>query len=65
MINLFNNDRLFDEIVGNEFDFFLKFNLLIPKFLSIFIDFKLRRGRAMVNMIFHLCVYLKSYLLTR
>ncbi|XP_060845761.1 cullin-3-like [Rhopalosiphum padi] len=47
MINLFNNDRLFDEIVGSEFGFFLKFNSLIPKFLSIFIDFKLRRERPM------------------
>lgn len=56
MINLFNNDRLFDEIVGSEFDFFLKFNLLIPKFLSIFIDFKLRRERPMVNIIFNICL---------
>jgi len=54
MVNLFNNDPLFDETVGDEFDYFLELNPLIPKYLSIFIDEKLRKGKNTVNIIIHL-----------
>jgi len=49
--NLFNNDTLFDEIVGNVFEHFLKLNPSMPEYLSIFIDEKLRKGKHTVSLV--------------
>ncbi|KAE9527898.1 hypothetical protein AGLY_012722 [Aphis glycines] len=47
MNNVFNNNKLFYDIVGNEFSVFLKLNSSIPTFLCQFIDEKLRKGKFM------------------
>jgi len=64
MNNVFNNNKLFYDIVGNEFSVFLKLNSLIPKFLCWFIDKKLRNGKFLVNIILHTFIYFNIYLIT-
>jgi len=54
MVNLFDNDPLFDETIADEFDYFLNLNSLIPYYLAFFIDEKLRRGKYTVNIIIHI-----------
>lgn len=51
MVNLFNNDPLFYETVGDEFSYFLHLNSLIPYNLCFYIDEKLRRGISTVNIV--------------
>ncbi|XP_029341828.1 cullin-3-like [Acyrthosiphon pisum] len=69
MVNLFNNDPLFDETVGDEFNYFLNLNSFIPNYLSFFIDEKLRRGtctyiknnpEADINKVIYMIKYLKK-----
>ncbi|XP_022171604.1 cullin-3-like isoform X1 [Myzus persicae] len=68
-VNLFNNDTLFDEIVGEEFNYFLEFNPLVPEYLSFFIDEKLRKGKhtyiknnpeADIDNVIYMIKYLKN-----
>jgi len=53
MVNLFNNDPLFDKTVREEFRKFLEWNF-IPKYISMIIDEKLRKRKNTVNIIVHL-----------
>ncbi|MEQ2206706.1 Cullin-3A [Xenoophorus captivus] len=40
----FNNDRLFKQTIGGDFEYFLNLNSRSPEYLSLFIDDKLKKG---------------------
>lgn len=64
MNNVFNNNKLFYDIVSNEFSVFLQLNSLVPEFLCQYIDEKLRKEKFTVNIILHTFLYFNIYLLT-
>ncbi|XP_041988846.1 cullin-3 isoform X2 [Aricia agestis] len=42
--NSFNNDKMFKNMIGSDFEYFLNLNNKSPEFLSLFIDGKLKKG---------------------
>jgi cullin 3 len=44
LINSFNNDKIFKQMIASDFEYFLNLNQKSPEYLSLFIDDKLKKG---------------------
>lgn len=44
LVNSFNSDRFFKQMIASDFEFFLNLNPKSPEYLSLFIDDKLKKG---------------------
>ena len=44
LINSFNNDKYFKQVISGDFEYFLNLNRCSPEYLSLFIDDKLKKG---------------------
>lgn len=42
--NSFSKDKIFKQMIGSDFEFFLNLNQKSPEYLSLFIDDKLKKG---------------------
>lgn len=51
LINSFNNDKMFKQMIAADFEYFFNLNSKSPEFLSLFIDEKLKKGVRGVNII--------------
>lgn len=51
LLNSFNNDKMFKQMIAADFEYFFNLNSKSPEFLSLFIDEKLKKGVRGVNVI--------------
>lgn len=53
LINSFNNDKIFKQMIASDFEYFLNLNQKSPEYLSLFIDDKLKKGVKGVLFLYH------------
>lgn len=44
LVNSFNNDKMFKQMIAADFEYFFNINPKSPEYLSLFVDEKLKKG---------------------
>lgn len=60
LVNSFNNDKMFKQMIAADFEYFLNLNPKSPEYLSLFIDEKLKKGVRGVRL--KLIVFIREML---